>query len=145
MDAASIPSWKLKMIKVMYWMNVVVAGFAGVLILFVPGKAKEIFEVASDADPLLFGFQGAVPLAFCLVSIIALKYPLRFVPVLFLQLIYKGLYLILVHGVLLVQGNYPENGITELVIFVVFIIGNAVAIPFKQLFAAARTAVPAQQ
>ena len=144
MDAASIPGWKLKMIKVMYGMNVVISGLVGFLILFVPGKAKEIFEVAPTTDPLVFGFSGAVPLAFCVVCIIALKYPLQFVPVLFFQLIYKGLHVIFVHGALLVQGNYPENGAPELAIFLVFIIGNALAVPFKQLFGTARAAVPAR-
>jgi len=57
------------------------------------------------------------------------------VPVLLLQLSYKVVWLICVILPLLIVGKFPTYAILPVVIFVSYIIGDLIAIPFSYVFA----------
>jgi hypothetical protein len=74
-------------LKVMYIVTIVVAGGYGLGIIFFPDQMKSIFH--TSCDPIPYGIVGSVFLAFGLLAVLGLRAPLKFVPVLLLQLTYK--------------------------------------------------------
>jgi uncharacterized membrane protein len=85
-------------------------------------------------DPVVFKLYGSVLLASGLAAIPALRSPLKFVPLLLLQLIYKPIWLAIVAVPLFLKGHFPLYVVMFSVIFLTYIIGNLIAIPFSYLF-----------
>jgi hypothetical protein len=119
-------------LKAMYLVNVLVAGPVGLLIVFAPGLAQEVFGTPAY-DPALFGYSGSVPLGFGIAAAFGLRAPLRFSPVLLLQLVYKAAYLLCVVLPLALAGPLPEHLVVDSIIFIGFMVGDAIAIPFGYL------------
>jgi len=103
-------------------------------IIFIPSVMRTVFGWP-DQDPIHFGVSGSVYLAFALLSILGLRSPLKFSPILLLQLSYKVVWLIGVIIPLLIVGNFPTYGILLVVIFAAYVIGDLIAIPFSYIFA----------
>ena len=121
-------------LKGMYIYTIVVAGFLGVGIIFIPGVIKTKFPWPVE-EPTAFGIIGSVYVAFGLVSILGLWSPLKFVPILLMQLFYKLVWCIGVLVPLLVTGHFPSYAVPMVIIFVTYIIGDLIAIPFPYIFA----------
>jgi len=121
-------------LKGMYIYTIVVAGFLGVGIIVMPEMIKTKFPWPVE-EPTAFGIVGSVYVAFGLLSILGLRSPLKFVPVLLMQLFYKSVWCIGVLVPLLVTGNFPSYAIPMVIIFVTYIIGDLIAIPFSYIFA----------
>ena len=75
-------------LKLMYIYTIVGAGGFGLGIIVIPNVMRSIFGWPSQ-DPIVFGVSGSVYLAFALLSILGLRSPLKFSPILLLQLCYK--------------------------------------------------------
>ena len=121
-------------LKFMYIFTIVVAGGFGLGIIFIPNVLISMFKMP-EQDPIVSGVMGSVFLAFGILSIFGLRSPLKFVPILLLQLCYK---LIWVLGVILplrFVGQLQMYGILFVVIFAIYIAGDLIAIPFHYLFA----------
>jgi hypothetical protein len=118
----------------MYIYTIVVAGFLGVGIIVMPEMIKTKFPWPVE-EPTAFGIVGSVYVAFGLLSILGLRSPLKFVPILLMQLFYKAVWFIGVFIPLLVTGNFPSYAISMVIIFVTYIIGDLIAIPFSYIFA----------
>jgi hypothetical protein len=73
-------------------------------------------------------------LAFAFLSILGLRSPLKFSPVLLLQLSYKAIWFIGVVLPLLATGNFPSYALVYVVIFASYIVGDVIAIPFWYVF-----------
>ena len=116
-------------LKGMYIYTIVAAGGLGLKIIFTPDMLSQ--------DSITRGVVGSVYLAFALLSILGLRSPLKFVPVLLLQLSYKVVWFIGIILPLLVAGRFPTSKIAILyvVVFATFIIGDLIAIPFSYVFA----------
>jgi len=121
-------------IKGMYIYTIILAGLFGLGIILIPEKIKTSFAWPVE-EPIAFGIIGSVYLAFGLLSIMGLRSPLKFVPVLLLQLFYKSIWFIGVVLPLLVTAHFPSYAVPTVVIFATFIIGDLVAIPFSHVFA----------
>ena len=121
-------------LKGMYIYTIVVAGFLGVGIIVMPEMIKTKFPWPVE-EPTAFGIVGSVYVAFGLLSILGLRSPLKFVPVLLLQLFYKSVWCIGVLVPLLVTAHFPSYAIPMVIIFVTYIIGDLIAIPFSYIFA----------
>jgi len=93
-----------------------------------------------DQDPVVFGITGSVYLAFALASLFGLRSPLKFLPILLLQLFYKSIWFIGVVILLINSGNFPLSAILILVIFATYIIGDLLSIPFSYIFNKEETA-----
>src|SRR4030042_6851544 len=117
-------------LKFMYIYTIVGAGGFGLGIIVIPNVMKSVFRWPSQ-DPIVFGVTGSVYLAFAILSILGLRSPLKFVPVLLLQLCYKVVWFIGVVLPLLVAGEFPMYAILLVVIFATYIIGDLIAIPFS--------------
>ena len=123
-------------LKFMYIYTIIGAGGFGLGMLLFPGWIQSLFHFPAQ-DPVVFGITGSVYAGFGLIAILGLGSPLKFAPVLLLQLCYKVLWLFGVIVPLLVSGQFPLYATTLLLIFVSYIIGDCIAIPFSHLFSKA--------
>jgi len=85
-------------------------------------------------DPLLLGITGSVYVAFALVAILGFMSPVKFAPVLLLQLCYKSIWFIVVLLPVIIAGSVPGFGWIFAGIFATYVIGDLVAIPFPIVF-----------
>ena len=121
-------------LKGMYIYTIAGAGMFGLGMLVVPEVVKTAFQLPVN-EPVAFGVIGSVYAAFGLLSLLGLQSPLKFAPLLLLQLCYKTIWFVCVLLPLLITGHFPAYGITMVVIFATYIIGDLIAIPFSSVFA----------
>lgn len=114
--------------------TIIGAGGFGLGMLARPELIRSMFAWPSQ-DPVNLGIVGSVYLAFGLLSILGLRSPLKFSPVLLLQLTYKAVWFIGVIIPMLVTGRLPAYAVPTAVIFSTYIIGDLIAIPFSYIFA----------
>ena len=120
-------------LKFMYIYTIVGAGFFGLGMVFLPKVIQSVFAFPSE-DPVVFGIEGSVYTAFALLSILGFRSPVKFSPVLLLQLFYKSISLICVILPIFSGGVIEKYAVMTAVIFVTYIIGDLIAIPFSYLF-----------
>lgn len=120
-------------LKIMYVCTIIFAGGFGIAILAAPDLLREIFGWP-EQDPIVFGVAGSIYLSFACLSAFGLKSPLKFSPILLLQLVYKVAWLIGVIIPLLVTSSFPKYAILYVVVFILFVIGDLIAIPFSYIF-----------
>ena len=121
-------------LKGIYIYTIVVAGFTGVGIIVMPEMIKTKFPWPVE-EPTAFGIIGSIYVACGLLAILGLRSPLKFVPLLLMQLFYKSVWFIGVALPLWATGHFPSYAIPTVIIFATFIIGDLVAIPFSYVFA----------
>ena len=121
-------------IKGMYIYTIVVAGLFGLGIIVVPEMIKSKFTWPVE-EPVAFGIIGSVYMAFGLLSILGLRSPLKFTPILLLQLCYKTIWFLGVALPLWATGHFPSYAIPTVIIFATFIVGDLIAIPFSYVIA----------
>lgn len=121
-------------LKFMYIYTIVVAGGFGLGIIFFPNMMTSVFGWPVE-EPIALGIAGSAYVAFGILSIFGLLAPLKFVPVLVLQLCYKSVLFVGVFLPLLVTGRFPTYAIWVIGLFATFIIGDLIAIPFPYIFA----------
>ena len=121
-------------IKGMYIYTIVVAGLFGLGIIVVPEMIKSKFTWPVE-EPVAFGIIGSVYMAFGLLSILGLRSPLKFTPILLLQLCYKTIWFIGVVLPLWATAHFPSYAMPTVIIFATFIVGDLIAIPFSYVFA----------
>ena len=121
-------------LKGMYIYTIVGAGGFGLGIIIIPDVVRSTFGWPGQ-DPIVFGVFGSVYVAFGLLSILGLRSPLKFTPVLLLQLCYKVVWFIGVLLPILFAGKFQSYALMYVVIFATYIIGDLIAIPFSYVFA----------
>ena len=117
----------------MYLVTIVIAGGYGLGIIFVPDAMKSIFH--TSCDPIPYGIVGSVFLTFGLLAVLGLRAPLKFVPVLLFQLIYKSIWVVGVILPLIVAGSFSAKYTPTVVLFILVMVGDLIAIPFRYVFA----------
>jgi len=120
-------------LRFMYIYTIIGAGGFGLGIIFTPKVVESALGFPRE-DPVTFGITGSVYVAFAILSAFGLRSPLKFAPVLLLQLCYKLVWLIGVILPLLVAGRLPAYGMILAAIFATYIIGDLIAIPFRAVF-----------
>ncbi len=121
-------------IKGMYIYTILGAGLLGLGMIVVPETIKSTLPWPVD-EPIAFGILGSVYVAFGLMSVLGLRSPLKFVPVLLMQLCYKSIWFIGVVLPLVIGAHFPSYAIPTVIIFATYIIGDLIAIPFPYVFA----------
>jgi hypothetical protein len=121
-------------LKFMYIYTIVVAGGIGLGIIVVPKLIRSVFSLP-NGDPITFGIAGSVYLSFGLLAILGLRAPLKYVPILLLQLSYKVVWFVGVLLPLLVAGRLPMYAIPIAILWATYVIGDLIAIPFSYVFA----------
>jgi len=120
-------------LKFMYLYTIFGAGFFGLGMVFVPKLVQSLFGFPPQ-DPVVFGIAGSVYVAFGVLSVFGFRSPLKFSPVLLLQLFYKSIWLVFIMLPLFLAGTVETYAVMLLIIFVTYIIGDLIAIPFSYLF-----------
>jgi len=120
-------------LKFMYIYTIVGAGGFGLGIIFIPQVIRSVFRFP-DQDPIVFGIFGSTYIAFGLISILGLRSPLMFVPVLLSQLGYKVIWFAAVVAPLFFSGGLPVHSVLLLFIFTTYVVGDLIAIPFSYVF-----------
>jgi hypothetical protein len=115
-------------LRLMYSVTIIIAGCSGIAILIIPDATKWMFGAA--CPHFISGIIGSVYLAFALLSVLGLRSPLKFAPVILMQMIYKTVWLFGVVVPLYVNGEITADMIPVIVIFTLVIIGDLIAIPF---------------
>lgn len=121
-------------LKFMYIYTIIGAGGFGLGVIIMPDIMQSTFGWPIQ-DPIVLGAFGSVFLGFALLSILGLRSPLKFTPVLLLELSYKTIWFIGVIFPMLVGGKFPSYAIVYVVIFATYIVGDLIAIPFPYVFA----------
>jgi len=114
----------------MYGYTIVGAGGFGLAILAMPERMRGVFRWPGD-EPIALSIVGSVYLAFGVLSVLGWREPLKFVPVLLLQLCYKLAWFVGAVAPLLVSGRFPGYAVPTAVIFATYIVGDLIAIPFS--------------
>jgi len=122
-------------LKGMYIYTIVGAGGFGLGIIIMPNVMESMFGWPNQDIAISFGVTGSVYVSFALLSILGLRSPLKFTPVLLLQLGYKVVWFIGIILPLLAAGKFPSYAILHVLIFASYIIGDLIAIPFSYVFA----------
>ena len=120
-------------LKFMYIYTIIGAGGAGLGMILMPSRMISLFRMPAQ-DPIMFGISGSVFLALAFLSIFGLRSPLKFAPLLLVELFYKSIWLIGIILPLWLAGPLPWYGIIFVIIFASFIIGDSIAIPFAYVF-----------
>ncbi len=119
----------------MYIYTIIVAGLFGLGIIVIPETIKLKFTWPVE-EPVAFGIIGSVYLACGLLSVMGRRSPLKFTPVLLLQLCYKSIWFIGVVLPLWANANFPNYAVPTVIIFATSIGGrpdrNAVFICFRK-------------
>ncbi len=121
----------------MYIYTIVGAGSLGLGILIAPAFTQSAFGLPPQEPIISYGVTGSAYLAFGLVSVLGLRAPLRYSPVLLLQLCYKSVWFIAIIIPALTRGTLPGYAVLPVAIYASYIIGDLIALPFPYLFAGA--------
>ena len=124
---------RMNWLKGMYIYTIVGAGGFGLGMIVIPEVMKSVFGWPV-AEPIVFGIVGSVWVTFGILSIFGLRSPLKFVPILLTELIYKSIWFIGVMLPLLITKQFPSYAIPIAIILATYIIGNIIAIPFSNVF-----------
>lgn len=122
-------------LKALYIYTIIGAGAFGLGIIIIPDVMESIFGWPNQDRIISFGVTGSVYLSFALLSILGLRSPLKFTPVLLLQLSYKVIWFIGVVLPMLFAGEFKLYGLLYVVIYATYIIVDLIAIPFSHVFA----------
>ena len=117
----------------MYALTFIAAGIAGVSGL--TNSFKSALSIPS-AEPFLSGVAYSMWLTLAILSIAGLRSPLKYTPVLMFGMTYKTVWLLAVVVPNLMSGvALPQSVIFNGVSWIFVIIGYAIAIPWKHVFA----------
>jgi len=123
-------------LRFMYLYTIVGAGGFGLGIVAAPDTVRAALRWAGG-EPVALSITGSVYLAFALLSVLGLRDPLKFAPVLLLQLCYKSIWLAAIVLPMLFGGRLPTYALITAAIFATYVIGDAIAVPFGYLLARA--------
>jgi uncharacterized membrane protein len=120
-------------LRAMYLYTLFGAGGFGFAMLAFPSFVRSVLQFPAQ-DPIVFKLYGSVLLASGLAALPALRSPLKFVPLLLIQLIYKPVWLAVAAVPLFLKGQFPLYVVVITVVFLTYIVGDLLAIPFAYLF-----------
>lgn len=131
----SVPfsAFRMRGLRFQYWLTGVVATALGLAIMLFP-RATEKFFMFKRQDDIVFGISGSVYFAFGLLSLLGLKNPKKWAPILLLQFTYKVAWFALVVGGLIKRGELDVRSSWALIAgYAVFVAGDLWAVPFGYL------------
>ncbi len=106
-------------IKLVYTANIIVAAYIGIISLFFPRLSSATIFQNSYQTTDIIRLVGCLWLAIAVLSVFGLWQPLNFSPVLLLQLLYKGTWLLVV-AIPAIKNNqtYPSGMATFFLVWV---------------------------
>ena len=98
--------FKARGLRFQYGYTAILATLLGLVIMLFPGFFARVTGI-KDQDHTFFGISGAVYTGFGLLSMLGLRQPKKFAPILLLQFTYKMIWFILVMGLRGLRGSLP--------------------------------------
>jgi hypothetical protein len=123
------PTW----LRVMYVVNIFITGGIAMLLLVAPDTAASLFSSPAQ-EPLFSGYASSYMLAIAIFSILGLRSPLKFSPLLFLQAIGKIVWLVAILVPAMVSGPLSTFAIYLVATFLPILIGDLIVTPYKYIF-----------
>ena len=120
---------KLKL-KIMYIITIFLAGGIGLMMLIAPSFMIGLLSQPNQ-DLYLYGVAAAVWTAFGLLAILGLRDPIKYMPILLLEFIYKLIWIFVVFLPNLLIDGVRFDTIMILLVFLIFIVGDFLTLPFK--------------
>jgi hypothetical protein len=135
MDIQQVSDFKMKGLKFQYWFTFLAALPLGLAIILFPRWTQNLFNW-KEQDRLIFGISGSVYFAFGSLSILGLKDPLKWSPILLLQFVYKVTWFVGVVGLMAKRGELDMSSAVWLILgYAAMIAGDVWAIPWRYLLA----------
>ena len=132
METAMVSGVRWVWLKVMYVYTIVLSGGLGLGLLIAPTTVKSMMGWPAE-EPVAVGIVACVYVAFGILSILGLQAPLKFVPVLLLQLTYKIMWFIGVLLPLALTGQLHGYVLVFAAVLATYVVGDLIAIPFLSL------------
>lgn len=133
MEDYQLSEFKRKGLVFQYWFTILAAIPLGVAIIFFPEFTKRLFNF-KEQDRIVFGISGSVYFAFGTLSILGLKDPLKWSPILLLQFLYKMTWLLAVIALMAVRGELEfEHAAWLLAGYIAMVAGDIWAMPWGYL------------
>ena len=82
-------------------------------------------------EPIWAGAGYSMMLALAIASVLGLRAPLRFSPVLLFQLTYKVIWFVAIFIPLSIVGQLSSYAISTAILWIAFVVGDLIAIPFR--------------
>lgn len=120
-------------LKAMYIYTIATAGGFGLAMLAFPALLRSLFGFPIQ-EPTTLKLYGSIILGAGLVAIPALRFPLKFVPILLLQVVYKPIWIVVGALPFFVKGEFPLDIVMITIVFLGYIVGDLIAIPWGYLF-----------
>ena len=117
----------------MYVYTILTGGILGFALLVAPSTMLPALEYPTE-EPFLAGIVYSVWLAEGILSAFGLRSPVKFAPVLLLQLTYKLIWFAAIIIPHLVMGQLPTFAMTTSALYITFVIGDIIAIPWRHIF-----------
>ncbi|WP_373531836.1 hypothetical protein [Vampirovibrio sp.] len=121
-------------LKVIYVLNIVVAGFVGVTALFFPRFSSDRVFQGTIAPNWSQRIVGCLWLGIALLSVLGWFKPLVYSPVLLLQLLYKGSWLMFIALPMSFNGKLQDLPTGMTFFFLIWVIGLLLFLPYAYLF-----------
>ena len=122
---------KLKL-KIMYIITILIALSIGLIMLIAPSFMIALFSQPAQ-DLYIYGVAAAIWTTFGLLSILGLRDPIKYMPILLFQFIYKLIWIFAVFLPNVVVDGARFDTIFLLLVFILFIVGDFLTLPFKEL------------
>jgi hypothetical protein len=124
------PKW----LRFMFAVNIFVVGGLALAILIGGQPALTYFGFPTE-EMILAGYVPSVMLAYAIMGIIGLRYPVKFAPVLLMQATGKIVWFLAIIIPQLATGTLPAFALMLGATFIPLIVGDLIAVPWKYLFA----------
>jgi hypothetical protein len=124
------PKW----LRFMFGVNIFIVGGLALAILIGRQSMLTYFGFPTE-ELILAGYAPSVMLGYAIMSIIGMRYPVKFAPVLLLQATAKIVWFLAIIIPQLATGPLPAFAVMLGATFIPLIIGDLIAIPWKYLFA----------
>ena len=123
------PNW----LRVMFALNIFLTGGLAIFLIIAPDTAAIVFSSPAQ-EPLLSGYASSYMLGIAILSIAGFRSPLKFSPLLFLQAIVKIIWFIGILIPAMAAGHLSTFAIELAAMFIPYIIGDLIVIPYKYIF-----------
>jgi len=117
-------------LRIMYYITIFGAGGFGIMMLIAPNFVIALLSQPAQ-DLYLYGVAAAVWTAFGLLAILGLRDPIKYMPILLFQFVYKLIWVFTVFLPNVIIGGIRFDTITLLLIFLLYIVGDFLTLPFK--------------
>ncbi len=121
-------------LHVIYSLNILVAGFVGMTALFFPHFSSQVVFQGTIPPNWAQRIVGCLWLGIAALSLLGLFQPLIYSPVLLLQLLYKGAWLVFIAVPMMLRGELRELPARMTVFFLIWVIGLLLFLPYHYLF-----------